>query len=145
MLENDARILARLRHPNIVQVHTWRQSGEEHYLVMQYVRGRSLKARLEAEGALGWRQAARYVADVAEALGHVHACGLVHRDIKPANLLWDQGKDEVLLTDFGLSTWLAEAGRGEVAGTALYMAPRPSKAGPVWPPTSTAWPPPCST
>jgi tRNA A-37 threonylcarbamoyl transferase component Bud32 len=122
MLENDARILGQLRHPNIVQVHAWRQSGEEHYLVMQYVRGRSLKARLEAEGPLPWRLAARYVADAAEALKHVHAAGIVHRDIKPANLLWDEESDEVLLTDFGLSAWLAEAG-GEAAGTALYMAP----------------------
>jgi tRNA A-37 threonylcarbamoyl transferase component Bud32 len=122
-LENEARNLARLRHPNVVQVHAWRQSGEEHYLVLQYVHGQSLKARVEAEGALGWRQAARYVADVAEALGQVHACGLVHRDIKPANLLWDEARDEVLLTDFGLSAWLAEAGVGEAAGTALYMAP----------------------
>jgi serine/threonine protein kinase len=123
-LENDALKLARLgRHPNIVQVHTWRQAGGEHYLVMQYVPGRSLQDRLAAEGPLPWRLAARYVADAAEALKHVHAVGIVHRDIKPANLLWHQANDEVLLTDFGLSLWLAEAGRGEAAGTALYMAP----------------------
>jgi tRNA A-37 threonylcarbamoyl transferase component Bud32 len=122
-LQNDAKRLAQLRHPNIVQVHAWRQAGDEHYLVMQYVPGLSLKARLDATGPLPWRLAARYAADVAEALGHVHALGLVHRDIKPANLLWDQTSDEVLLTDFGVSAWLAEAGRGEVAGTALYMGP----------------------
>jgi hypothetical protein len=122
-LENDARTLARLSHPNVVRVHAWRQAGGEHYLVMQYVPGRSLKDRLETKGPLGWRQAARYVADAAEALGHVHARGVVHRDIKPANLLWDEDSDEVLLTDFGVSAWLAEAGRGEAAGTALYMAP----------------------
>jgi tRNA A-37 threonylcarbamoyl transferase component Bud32 len=122
-LENDARTLARLSHPNVVRVHAWRQAGGEHYLVMQYVPGGSLGARLAAEGPLPWRQAARYIADAAEALGHVHACGLVHRDIKPANLLWDEASDEVLLTDFGLSAWLAEAGGGEAAGTALYMAP----------------------
>jgi tRNA A-37 threonylcarbamoyl transferase component Bud32 len=121
-LQNDAQTLARLRHPNIVQVHTWRQAGGEHYLVLQYVPGKSLKDRLKAEGPLGWRRGARYVADAAEALGHVHARGLVHRDIKPANLLWDEVRDEVLLSDFGVSAWLAEAG-GEAAGTALYMAP----------------------
>src|SRR5262249_60396982 len=73
-------------------------------------------------GALGWRQGAGYVADAAEALGHVHACGVIHRDIKPDNLLWDETRDEVLLTDFGLAAWLAEAGVGEVAGTPWYMA-----------------------
>jgi hypothetical protein len=122
-LQNDARTLARLRHPNIVQVHAWRRAGDGHYLVLQYVRGGSLKDRLKAGGPLGWRQAARYIADAAEALGHVHVCGLVHRDIKPANLLWDEASDEVLLTDFGVSAWLADAGRGEAAGTAAYMAP----------------------
>jgi serine/threonine protein kinase len=122
-LENEARMLARLKHPNIVQVHGWRQAGVDHYLVLQYVPGKSLKAWLEAEGPLAWRQAARYVADVAEALGHVHSCGLVHRDIKPANLLWDEIRDEVLLTDFGLSVWLAKVGTGEAPGTLWYMAP----------------------
>jgi hypothetical protein len=122
-LQNDAQTLARLRHPNIVQVRTWRQAGDGHYLVLQYVRGGSLKDRLNAEGPLGWRKAARYIADAAEALEQVHAAGLVHRDIKPANLLWDEASDEVLLTDFGLSAWLAEAGGGEAVGTAPYMAP----------------------
>jgi tRNA A-37 threonylcarbamoyl transferase component Bud32 len=121
-LENEAKKLARLRHPNIVQVHAWRQAGGEHYLVMQYVPGGSLRTRLAAEGPLPWRLAARYVADAAEALGHVHDAGIAHRDIKPANLLWNEANDEVLLTDFGLAAWLAEAG-GEAAGTALYMAP----------------------
>jgi tRNA A-37 threonylcarbamoyl transferase component Bud32 len=121
-LENEAKKLARLRHPNVVRVYTWRQAGAEHYLVMQFVPGGSLRARLAAEGPLPWRLAARYIADAAEALGHVHAAGIVHRDIKPANLLWDQASDEVLLTDFGLSAWLAEGG-SEAAGTALYMAP----------------------
>ena len=122
-LENDARKLFKVRHPNIVQVHAWRQAGDEHYLVLQYVPGKSLEDRLKAEGSLAWRLAARYVADVAEALGHVHSRGLVHRDIKPANLLWHEDEDEVLLTDFGLAAWLVEAGRGEAAGTATYMAP----------------------
>jgi serine/threonine protein kinase len=121
-LENQAKKLARLKHPNIVRVHTWREAGGEHYLVMQYVPGKSLRDRLDAEGPLPWRLAARYVADAAEALGHVHAAGIVHRDITPANLLWHESSDEVLLTDFGLAVWLAEAG-GEAAGTALYMAP----------------------
>jgi tRNA A-37 threonylcarbamoyl transferase component Bud32 len=121
-LENEAKKLARLRHPNIVRVHAWRQAGGEHYLVMEYVSGGSLRTRLATEGPLPWRQAARYIADAAEALEHVHAAGLVHRDIKPANLLWDKASDEVLLTDFGLAAWLAEGG-AEAAGTALYMAP----------------------
>lgn len=121
-LQHEARLMAQLKHPNIVQVYAWRQAGDEHYLVMQYVRGQSLKSRLETHGAFGWRLAAQYIADVAEALGHVHTRGVIHRDIKPANLLWDEATNEVLLSDFGVSAWVADADRG-AAGTGFYMAP----------------------
>ncbi len=120
-LRQEARLLASVHHPNVVQVHTWRQAGDDHYLVLQYIAGGSFADRLECEGPLGWQQAARYVADVAEALLEVHAHGIVHRDVKPANVLWDPARDEAVLTDFGLSVRL---GRPEVAGgTPFYMAP----------------------
>jgi serine/threonine protein kinase len=120
-LHNEARLLAGLHHPNIVAVYTWRQVGEDHYLVLQYVAGNSFARRLKQEGALGWQQAARYVADVAEALLEVHRRGVVHRDIKPANVLWDPQRDEAVLTDFGLSVRLADP--AAVGGSPLYMAP----------------------
>jgi serine/threonine protein kinase len=120
-LENEARILARLQHPNVVRVYGLEQSGDTYYLVMQHVDGGSLQRRLDQDGPLGWQFAARYVADVGEALLHVHASGIVHRDIKPANLLWDRRRDEALLTDFGVATRLADA--RQMAGTPLFMAP----------------------
>jgi len=120
-LENEARVLARLQHPNVVRLYSLFQAGDEHYLVLQYVDGGSLEARLETEGPLDWQQAARYVADVGEALLHVHSHGIVHRDVKPANILWDRQRDEALLTDFGLAARLQQ-GR-QAAGTPLYMAP----------------------
>jgi serine/threonine protein kinase len=120
-LHNEARVLARLQHPNVVRVYDLFQAGGEHYLVLQYVDGGSLQGRLEKDGPLGWQLAARYVADVGEALLHVHNFGVVHCDVKPANLLWDRQRDEALLTDFGLASRLANS--GQVAGTPLYMAP----------------------
>jgi serine/threonine-protein kinase len=120
-LSNDAQVLAQLRHPNIVRVYDLFQASQEHYLVLQYVEGGSLEARLEKEGPLDWQIAARYLADVGEALLHVHAHDIVHRDVKLANILWDQRRDEALLTDFGLAARLADS--GQVAGTPLYMAP----------------------
>ena len=120
-LQHEARLLAGLRHPHIVQVYAWRQAGGEHYLVEQYVPGGSLGARLRREGPFPWQEAARYVADVGEGLVEVHARGIVHRDVKPDNVLWDRDWDEALLTDFGISARLA--GTGGVAGTPLYMAP----------------------
>jgi len=78
--------------------------------VLRYVEGGSLAGRLKKDGPLDWKDAARYVADVGEALVEAHTCGVIHRDIKPANILWDAKRDEALLTDFGVSSHLAEPG-----------------------------------
>jgi serine/threonine protein kinase len=120
-LQNEAGILAQFSHPHLVQVHAWRQSGPDHYLILQYVSGGSLADRLKREGPLPWQLAARYVADVGLGLIAVHAKGIIHRDIKPANILWNPDADEALLTDFGVSARLA--GERSVGGTPLYMAP----------------------
>lgn len=117
--------------PNIVQVHAWRQAGDEHYLVLQYVAGGSLADRLKDSRALGWQRAAEYAADVADALQAVHASGMVHRDVKPANILWDEEHDEAVLTDFGISGRVADA--RSMAGTPGYIAPEAfeGRAGPA--------------
>jgi serine/threonine protein kinase len=126
-LREEARLLAAVRHRNVVQVHAWRETAPSprgaaaHYLVLQYVPGGSLAGRVREEGPLPWQLAGRYIADVAEGLLEVHARGIVHRDVKPANILWDPEADEALLTDFGIAVRLAEA--GAAAGTPLYMAP----------------------
>jgi serine/threonine protein kinase len=126
-LREEARLLAAVRHRNVVAVHAWREGpavsggAASCYLVLQYVPGGSLAGRAQEEGPLPWQLAARYVADVAEGLLEVHGRGIVHRDVKPANILWDPEKDEALLTDFSISARLAEAGRG--AGTPFYMPP----------------------
>jgi serine/threonine protein kinase len=127
LLREESRLLAALRHRNIVQVYAWRETaafgpnGVSCYLIMQYVPGGSLAARVQEEGPLPWSRAARYVADVAEGLQEMHVRGIVHRDVKPANVLWDPEADEALLTDFGISVRLA--GSGRVAGSPYYMPP----------------------
>lgn len=120
-LKKEARQLAMLRHPNIVRVHAWREAGGQYFLVQQYVPGGSLADRLKAEKQLSWQDAAKYVADIGEALVETHKRGIIHRDIKPDNILWDAGNDEALLADFGVSARLAEP--GSAAGTPIYMAP----------------------
>lgn len=120
-LRNEAQILAKVRHPNIVQVHAWRQAGGEHYLVLQYVSGGSLRERLDQVGALPWHLAGRYMADVADALEEVHRGGIIHRDIKPHNILLDTEADEAVLTDFGVSVRLMDVSLP--AGSPAYMAP----------------------
>src|SRR5262245_23259010 len=74
-LRQEARALARVQHPNLIRYYTWRQAGDEHYLVLQYVAGGSLEGRLAQGGPLDWRPAARYVADVGEALLALHDRG----------------------------------------------------------------------
>jgi serine/threonine-protein kinase len=120
-LRHEAGILAQFSHPNIVQVYAWRDSGLDHYLVLQLVEGGSLAGKLAQTGPLPWDLAARYVADVGHGLVEVHARGIVHRDIKPANILWRRDKDEALLTDFGVSAHISEG--SSVGGTPVYMAP----------------------
>jgi serine/threonine protein kinase len=121
VLRNDASRLARLRHRNLVSVLAWRQREDQHFLILEYVSGGSLADRLKWGGPLDWPRAARFVADVADALALVHRQGLVHRDVKPANILWDPDADEARLTDFGLAA-LREEAKG-FAGTLPYMAP----------------------
>jgi serine/threonine protein kinase len=126
-LRDEARLLAALRHRNIVQVYAWRETsaqsaaGVSYYLILQYVPGGSLAARVREEGPLPWSRAARYVADVAEGLMEMHAQGILHRDVKPANILWDSDADEALLTDLGISARLANA--AGVAGSPFFMPP----------------------
>jgi tRNA A-37 threonylcarbamoyl transferase component Bud32 len=125
-LRDEARLLARLRHPNIVPILSWQegkdaQGSRTAALVMLFVPGGSLADRVRRDGPLSWPMAARYLADVADGLLAVHAAQLVHRDVKPANILWDPAADEALLTDFGLSVRLSDA--VGAAGTPFYMPP----------------------
>jgi serine/threonine protein kinase len=118
----EARKVARLRHPNIVPVHDVGREGSTCFIVGEWVEGTSLAARI-TDGRPGWREAARIVAEVADALGHAHAAGFVHRDIKPANILIDpQGR--AYLTDFGIAVVEEDLMQDvTAAGTLPYMAP----------------------
>jgi serine/threonine-protein kinase len=128
-LREEARLLAAVRHRNVVEVYSWRETPtgacttaeQAHYLVLQYVPGGSLEERVQRQGPLPWQLAARYIADVSDGLLQVHARGIVHRDVKPANILWDPEADEAVLTDFGISARMAEDGVG--GGTPYYIPP----------------------
>jgi serine/threonine-protein kinase len=88
---------------------------------MELIEGRSLAARLRAEGRLPWREAVAITAAIADGLDAAHAVGVVHRDIKPDNVLLEDG-GRVVITDFGIAAARASAGSG-IAGTPAYMAP----------------------
>jgi predicted Ser/Thr protein kinase len=124
----EAQALARLNHPNIVQVHDFGRTEEYFYFVMEYVDGVNLRAlirdhKLDPEAAL------KIVPQICEALQFAHDEGIVHRDIKPENILVDK-KGRVKIADFGLAKLLGRAaddlsltGTGQLMGTLGYMAP----------------------
>ncbi|MFJ6194522.1 serine/threonine-protein kinase [Micromonospora sp. NPDC092111] len=134
----EARIMAALRNPGIVQVF---DSGEDKladggradYLVMEFVEGEPLSRRIEAAGHLDVAETMSIVAQAAQALHAAHAGGIVHRDVKPSNLLV-QEDGTVVLVDFGVarSTNVTSiTSTNAVPGTALYMAPEQASGRPV--------------
>jgi len=122
----EARVVAALRHPNVVRVYDWGDDRGSPFLVMELLEGGSLRSVLDRGHVLSPAQAARIGADTARALDYAHRRGLVHRDIKPANLLFDED-GQVSVADFGLARALAEATWtepvGAMLGTARYAAP----------------------
>src|SRR4051812_38075457 len=98
--EREIQIAARLQHPNIVPVLSAGESEGLPYYTMPFVRGESVRARLDA-GQLDTRMALRVLADVARALSYAHDEGVVHRDIKPENVLIADGI--AVVTDFGIA------------------------------------------
>ncbi len=131
--EREAHVIARLEHPRILPVHDFGHQGELFYLVMRLIEGESLYYRLK-RGPLPLKMAARFVAQIGEALDYAHAKGVIHRDLKPNNILIDQW-DNLYLTDFGLAKMMASAQSltqsGTVLGTPAYMAPEQWRGEPV--------------
>jgi serine/threonine protein kinase len=123
----EARVAARLTHPNVVAVHSYGESPDLVYLVMRYVHGESLGVRLRREGRLKPDVARRMLADLALVLEYAHREGIVHRDLKPENILLESGTDRPLLTDFGVALIRsADPSPDDVRrafGTPQYMSP----------------------
>ncbi|MFI6781189.1 serine/threonine-protein kinase [Micromonospora sp. NPDC050276] len=133
----EARIMAALRHPGIVQVFDCGADdlpdGRADYLVMEFVAGEPLSKRIEAAGRLDVAETMSIVAQAAAALNAAHRGGIVHRDVKPSNLLV-QEDGTVVLVDFGVarSTDITSiTSTNAVPGTALYMAPEQAAGRPV--------------
>ena len=131
--EREAQSVASLTHPNIVGIHrVGRLSNDLPFIIMQYVKGRTVEDLLKAKGPMGVAEARRVMSEVASAVAAAHQRGIVHRDIRPGNVLYEEGSGRALLTDFGIAAILAsgeggEAARltktGELVGNPAYMSP----------------------
>lgn len=125
----EGRAAAKLNHPNIVRVYDINNSGDTHYLVMEYVQGSDLYQTVRNHGALSIEEAVDAIIQCSEGLSHAHEKELVHRDIKPANLLrTDSGLVKIL--DLGLALFSVEGEESltvlhneKVMGTADYLSP----------------------
>jgi len=123
----EIRLLTSLTHPNIVGLLDAGEDGGALYYVMPLIEGESLADRLERERSLPLEQAVGIVLDVARALSHAHAFGIIHRDIKPANIMLAGAT--ALVADFGIAKAVGEAGSekltatGMAIGTVQYMSP----------------------
>jgi serine/threonine-protein kinase len=150
LLIQEARLLGRLSHPNVIQVHDVGEHDGDVFVAMELVEGRSLDAWCRGAPRPGWREVLAAYLDAARGLSAAHDKGLVHRDVKPSNIL--RGEDgRVRIADFGLAAaWAAErrqagegtdppaataapgpldaaAATGAQVGTPLYMAPEQHK------------------
>lgn len=129
----EARAIAALDHPNIVQAYSAEQDGKRHYLVMQFIDGVDFLRKVLADGPLAVEPACDYIRQAALGLEHAHQKGLIHRDIKPANLLVDKN-GTVKLLDLGIARLRADdhpslttEQSGTTLGTADYMSPEQAR------------------
>lgn len=124
----EGRALAKLRHPNLVEIYDLDVVDETPYLVMELLRGETLEKRLARSGRLPFEDAVAILRQVLRGLGAAHAKGVVHRDVKPGNIFLVERASaaaSVKLLDFGVAG--IAGGEGEVIGTGSYFAPEQTR------------------
>src|SRR5919199_111356 len=125
----EAQAVARLNHPNIVQVYDFGEEGDIAYLVMEFIKGKELKTFFDANERFDLKEAVRIMCELCDALDFAHNAGIIHRDIKPANVMID-AQARTKLTDFGVArvqdsdkTSVERTQAGTMVGTPAYMSP----------------------
>ncbi len=121
---NEGRIIASLRHPNVITIHDIGRVESWHYIAMEYLEGGDLEGRIRA--GMSAAEAMALTTKIAQCLEFIHSQGVVHRDIKPANILFDSDGNPIL-TDFGIAKHLDQDSNLTMDGTAMgspdYLSP----------------------
>jgi serine/threonine-protein kinase len=140
--QQEARVLARIDHPNIVTLYDLGETDlGDPYIVMEYIRGASLASVLKAKKRLDATRAVGLLLQIARGLSTVHEAGVIHRDLKPSNVLVvriNEGQVRLKIADFGLAKVVQDRGQGDyltragaILGTPEYMAPEQVKGSPI--------------
>lgn len=131
--KREAKAVANLRHPNIVQVYDFDIQDDIIFMVMEYIDGTDLQSKLvelDNKGEhLSIKQIGSIIKDIASALDYAHSQGMLHRDVKPSNILLDKN-GKAYLTDFGIARLLSDqklTATGTLIGTPAYMSPEQGK------------------
>ncbi|HYY61619.1 MAG TPA: protein kinase [Burkholderiales bacterium] len=125
----EAQAVARLNHPNIVQVYDFGEEADIAYLVMEFIKGKELKTFFDANERFDLKEVVRIMCELCDALDFAHNAGIIHRDIKPANVMLD-AQARTKLTDFGIArvqdsdrVSVERTQAGTLVGTPAYMSP----------------------
>ncbi len=133
--ESEAQVVARLEHPHIVPLYDYWREPDSAYLVMRYLRGGSLRDKIDAQGQLDVDTTGKILEQVGSALTFAHRNGVVHRDVKADNILMDEDGN-AYLGDFGIAKEVGSdggGGQGDIVGTPAYLAPEQIRGGDVGP------------
>ena len=131
----EAQAAAKLSHPNIVSIYDVGTYGEDHYIVMEYVRSKTLKDKIRDEGPLDILTAVSIASDIANGLCHAHSNNIVHCDIKPHNILMT-GDGHAKIADFGIARAVTESTltySGNIVGSVHYFSPEQAQGGAITP------------
>ena len=135
--QREARAVAALRHPNIVQVFDYDNEGDVYFMVMEFIDGPNLKAVLQEHATQGARLAPEQVVEIINGIGgalaYAHRQGMIHRDVKPQNIMFTR-EGQPLLTDFGIAKIVgggAGSASGSLSGTPAYMSPEQGRSLPL--------------
>jgi len=121
----EAKAVARLNHPHIVQVYDFGMQEDVAYLVMEFIEGRELRGFFEAKEKFSPEEAVRIMGELLDALDYAHEMGVIHRDVKPANVMLDSRR-RAKLADFGVARIQDSAQRSSadtMVGTPAFMSP----------------------